>query len=598
MNRLKHLEAVPLLEKLLKNKTFGVIISDGEGRVVYVNEAFCDLCGYSEDELAGMNVSEIFFPSDDLANVEGIKYNYSDHEADLEKFIYKKAGSRSWVRYSGLIYQDSSQNFNVIGIVRCIDDLKNIEKNFYESQESTKLMLRLIPSGILAVDSEGKINIFNKMAEEITGYKNKDVIGCNREVFSFSSPDGSCYAFFPGASKQFLDRECLINTKSGDVRLISKKSDLLYDETGSVIGAIESFEDITEKKRIENELRKLTIAMEQSYNAIVMTDKTGIINYVNAAFERVTGYNKNEFIGRNLNFIKSGYHGPEFYKELWKCISSGKVWQGEIQNKKKDGSLYWEKMVITPVKNQEGEIINYIGVKEDISKQKRLEEFKANIEKIMRHDLKAPLTAIMGFPQVMMSDENLELEQREMLKIIYEKSSEMLNRINSSMCLCRIEEGAFELNAIEIDAFKALKKIEYDMGLYSKKFDVSLELHFEGIVSNEESKTFTIMGDETLFNSILVNLTKNAIEASPEKGLVTIKAAAGENLVITIHNQGVIAECVRKIFFEKYTTHGKSYGTGLGAYGAKMMAEAMGASIGFTTDETAGTTIFLKLKKG
>ncbi|HNY10677.1 MAG TPA: PAS domain-containing protein, partial [Candidatus Wallbacteria bacterium] len=191
MDRIKHLSAISLLGKLLNNKTFGVIISDGEGNVVYANDNFQALCGYCGEELAGANVSKLFFPCDDLIGVESIKNAYGDQEAesDLEKFIVKKDGSRSWIRYSGIIYDDAARNFSVIGIVRNIDDIKNIEKNFYESQERTKQMLKLIPCGIFAIDNNGKITIFNKMAEEITGYKNKDVVGRGREIFSVSSCD-------------------------------------------------------------------------------------------------------------------------------------------------------------------------------------------------------------------------------------------------------------------------------------------------------------------------------------------------------------------------------------------------------------------------
>jgi len=596
MDRIKHLNPLSLLKKLLYNKTFGVIISDGEGNIVYANEKILDICGYSSEELSGAGVSKIFFPCDDLTDAESIKsvYGESELDADLEKFIIKKDGSRSWIRYSGIINEDAGV-FSVIGIVRSIDDMKNIEKNFYESQERTKQMLKLIPSGILAVDNDRKITIFNKMAEEITGYKSKDVVGRGREILSSASFTEE--AFSGAISKPVFNRECNIRTSGGAVRLISKNEDLLYDETGFVVGAIESFEDITEKKSIENEIRKLTIAMEQSYNVIVITDTFGFVTYVNDAFEVITGYARSEVIGRKLNLIKSGVHPASFYKELWDTISSGKVWQGEIENQKKDGSLYWERAVITPVKNEKGEIVNYIGVKEDISKQKHLEEFKSDIEKIIRHDLKAPLTAIMGFPEVMMDDANLDNEQREMLKIIYEKSNEMLNQINSSMSLYRIEEGRFELTAVRLDVYKILKKIEYDMGLYSKNFSVSLKFNFAGRGPSAGSEPLFIMGDETLFYSILSNLIKNAIEASREGGEVSVDIKSGGPVFISVHNQGVIPEAVRKNFFTKYATHGKKFGTGLGAYGAKLMAEAMGAAISFATDETSGTTIVLKFEK-
>jgi len=129
--------------------------------------------------------------------------------------------------------------------------------------------------------------------------------------------------------------------------------------------------DIIDNLRQKNiELSKLNTAVEQSANIVVITDKQGIIEYVNQRFEKVTGYSKEEAIGKNPKILNSGKHSKKYYKQLWTTINSGKTWTGEFHNKKKNGDLHWELATITPVLNHKGEITNFIGIKEDITKQK------------------------------------------------------------------------------------------------------------------------------------------------------------------------------------------------------------------------------------
>src|SRR5690606_15657184 len=115
---------------------------------------------------------------------------------------------------------------------------------------------------------------------------------------------------------------------------------------------------IIELKASIEQLRKLSMAIEQNFTSIEITDANGIIEYVNPIFSQVTGYSAEEIIGKKPSILKSGIHTPEFYKQLWQTISSGNLWQGEICNRRKDGSLYWEQVTISPVKNARQEIIN------------------------------------------------------------------------------------------------------------------------------------------------------------------------------------------------------------------------------------------------
>lgn len=148
----------------------------------------------------------------------------------------------------------------------------------------------------------------------------------------------------------------------------------LYNEKGEVEYMVEYSIDITARKHAEEELRLLQRALEFSANGVVITDAAARIVYVNPAFTRLTGYTPQESLGQNPRIIKSGKHSAEFYAEMWKVLLNGEVWHGELINRKKDGSLYWERQTIAPIKDGRGRISHYVAIKEDITNRKNAEQ--------------------------------------------------------------------------------------------------------------------------------------------------------------------------------------------------------------------------------
>ena len=142
------------------------------------------------------------------------------------------------------------------------------------------------------------------------------------------------------------------------------------DQDRGLVGIIR---DVTERKRLEGELEKLSQAVEQSPASIVITDLDGGIEYVNPKFLQVTGYRPEEVIGENPRFLKSGYSSPKMYKKMWETIAAGKTWRGEFHNKKKNSELYWELASISPIKDKNGIVSHYLAVKEDITRRKAAE---------------------------------------------------------------------------------------------------------------------------------------------------------------------------------------------------------------------------------
>lgn len=217
-----------------------------------------------------------------------------------------------------------------------------------------------------------------------------------------------------------LNRAWQMETQSRN--LLQEERDLLDQRVTERTQDLAKARD--EAIRSSNELRKHFLAIEQSGNTIVITDKMGRIEYVNPKFGELTGYTPPEVIGQNPRILKSGAHSRAFYERLWKTISSGQVWQGELRNRRKDGSLFWESATIAPVQNHLGEITNYVAIKEDITARKELQEQLHQQNELMAQEIVERMQAEaqnVAFVQDIkaLQEINLELNETHSLEDLY-----------------------------------------------------------------------------------------------------------------------------------------------------------------------------------
>ena len=221
---------------------------------------------------------------------------------------------------------------------------------------------------------------------------------------------------------------------------------------------------------------------------------------------------------------------------------------------------------------------------------------REDIELIMRHDLKTPLNGIINLPDVVIAMGNLSDTQQKYLKMIVQQGYKMLNMINLSLDLYKMEQGIYQFKPVPVDILPVIADIFQENQIYILSKKLTAEIILNGRPVAEEDH-FTIPGENLLFYSLLANLIKNAFEASPRKEKITISLTDDTDYNIVIHNLGTVPENIRDTFFEKYSTSGKSTGTGLGTYSAKMIAETQGGRISLNTSEEDGTTIRINLSK-
>lgn len=293
-------------------------------------------------------------------------------------------------------------------------------------------------------------------------------------------------------------------------------------------------EDITKRKLAEEQLRKLSNAVEQTADGVVITDTDGFIEYVNPAFEKISGYRRKEVIGQTPRILKSGKHNIAFYKNLWDTIKNGNTFRARIINKKKNNELYWSEQTITPMKDKDGNITNYVSVLRDITetveKQKqelqlkisrehtrKLEEtdrmksrFFANIS----HEFRTPLTLILG-PSENIITKTSEEEIKNQAGLIKKNANRLLDLINQLLDLSKLEAGKLKLETSLSNIVPFVKGITMSFESLAERRNITLKVE----PMNEDIKLYF---DKEKMAKILTNLLSNAFKFTPEGGQITV----------------------------------------------------------------------------
>ncbi len=259
-----------------------------------------------------------------------------------------------------------------------IQNIRNKNAELAESEARIKTVLEGTPDALLIVDSAGRITYLNSQAEKTFGYSRRELLGMRTnmllpEEFRDAHP-GNVRAFFkrPLAemSAQLSDAEAVVK---GGAR-IAVDIKLSPIQTANGLQVIASVRDVTEQKKAQDVIRKLSKVVDQSPVIVVITDREGTIEYVNPAFCTVTGYAPEDVLGQTPRILQSGKTPPSVYENLWQTILGGHPWKGVFYNRKKNGEEYWESASIAPITNESGEITHFVAVKEDITERMRMEE--------------------------------------------------------------------------------------------------------------------------------------------------------------------------------------------------------------------------------
>jgi two-component system NtrC family sensor kinase len=374
---------------------------------------------------------------------------------------------------------------------------------------------------------------------------------------------------------------------------------------------VQELEDALARARAtEEKLQILSSAIEQSPVSIVITDAQGLIEYVNPKFSQMTGFGVEESLGRNPRFLKSGKTSQDDYRRLWATITGGNVWQGEFQNIKKNGELFFESATISPVKNRQGEITHYIAIKEDITEKRKLEEQLRQAQKMeaigtlaggVAHDFNNILTAIIGYGNLMEMKMTGDDPLLASLKQILAAADRAADLTRSLLAFSRKQI----INPQPVD----LNEVVRQMGHFLQRIigeDIELKSAFDG-------ERLTVNADSGQIGQVMMNLATNARDAMPGGGTLSIetaKAEIGEAFInnygfgtpgeyalisITDTGSGMDEETRKRLFEPFFTTKEVGKGTGLGLAIVYGIVKQHNGYITVSSEPGQGTTIAVYL---
>ena len=349
-------------------------------------------------------------------------------------------------------------------------------------------------------------------------------------------------------------------------------------------------EEIAWRKRVEEQLSKLSRAVEQSPSIIMITDTKGNIEYVNNKFTQVTSYLPEEIIGKKMRDLYS--HSSEKYVQMWEAINSGKEWQGEFYNKKKNGEFYWEQVSILPFRNPEGAVTHFLKVGEDITEYKLVREKMARLDRLnlvgemaagMAHEVRNPMTVVRGFLQVLGNKTNC-LQHKEYFDLMIEELDRANSIITEFLSLAKnkaMDKKLTNLNQI-------VKTLSLLIEADAVKTDNSIQVK-QGDIPN-------LLLDEKEIRQVVLNLLRNGLDAMSPGGNLTISTYVdGDEVVLSVQDQGegIDPGVLEKIGTPFFTT--KDSGTGLGLAVCYSITARHNATIKLESGPT-GTTVYVRFK--
>jgi sigma-B regulation protein RsbU (phosphoserine phosphatase) len=277
-----------------------------------------------------------------------------------------------------------------------------------QQEETHRAILNSLTDGVIVADQDGKFLFFNQAAERILGIGYRDitpakwtsVYGCYRTDKVTPYPPEQLPLARAIRGEEVTDEPIYIkNPDQHEGVWISISASPLRSSEGLIDGGIVVFRDITESRKTQEKLERFARAVEQTGDSVIITNTQGVIEYVNPAFESTTGYKREEALGQTPRILKSGKHDRSFYKNLWSNIKSGAPYRGTIINEKKNGELYWSQQTITLMKDEDGNITNFVSVMKDITELKKRQEieFQLSIACQVQQFYYKPAISVPGF---------------------------------------------------------------------------------------------------------------------------------------------------------------------------------------------------------
>ncbi len=634
------------LSVAVEQSPVSIVITNLDGTIKYVNPKTVETTGYSAEELIGQN-PRVLKSGDTTASEYDTLWENISSGTTWNGIFHNK-------RKNGELYWESSTISPIFDTDGKITQYLAIKEDITSRKQTEEdiLKFRTISdqsnAGNAIADLNGVLVYCNDAFARMHGYEKEEIVGRHLSMLHSEQQMITVNASLDliKANGGFVALEIWRIRKDGTSFPSLMNAKLIFDSNQRPLYMSASAIDITEQKEQEREIRKFSLAIEQSPVAVVITDTEGNIEYVNPSFEKTSGYSFSEVKGENPRILKSGLTPLETYRELWDTIISGKAWHDEWINKKKNGDLFWEDIFVTPIFDDKGKIINYLSIKQDITERKNIEneirELNSNLEEkieqrtnelkemneaLMReievrklteqeliqakgeadnanqakseflsrmsHELRTPMNSILGFAQLLTMVEQNEASKKK-LNHILKSGKHLLDLINEVLDIARIESGRISISLEPVEVSGVVSEVLDIVKPLAENQQISI--HSAGITQANR----IIRADRQRFKQVMINLLSNSIKYNRQGGTVTIKSELlDEKLRILVIDtgSGINDTELQKVFnpFERIGAEKTTIeGTGLGLAVTKKLMDAMGGKIGVESELSKGSNFWIE----
>lgn len=429
------------IENILKEKTeeldkfFSLAldllcIADTQGNFRKLNKQWEEVLGIDISQLENKKFLDFVHPDDLNSTLEVVSQLAAKKQ--VLNFVNRyrhQDGSYRWIEWKSV---PSPEGNKIYAAARDITARKKMEDDLAIEKKRAQNYLDVAAVMIVIIEKDQKVSLINQKGCEILNCKPEDVIGKNwfdnfipadareqvKEVFSKLMDINNTQTF------EYFENSII--TLDGQKKIVAWHNVILKDDNGYPKEILSSGEDITQKRQIEDQLKKLSQAVEQSPSIVVITDLDGNLEYANPKFSEITGYSFEETAQKNMRIFKSGYQDQAFYVKMWEILLQNKTWHGEFYNKKKDGTFYWEDAYIRALKDNQGVITHFVKVSEDVTDRKNIEVSLIASEAKFRAIFE---NAVEGIYQTTLEGKYINLNPAFAMMFGYDNAQDMINTV-------------------------------------------------------------------------------------------------------------------------------------------------------------------------
>lgn len=623
-------------------------LRDPHGRYVSVNRAWEAAAGLRREQVVGRTPHQLGQPDADALlqrDREAMQAIGGPQQHEVA------VAGRAFVETRTLMTDARGQWIGVLTAGVDITDKHAAEQALVLERERLRLLVRSTNAGFGDWDAVNDVVTYSPRFKEMLGYDGDADTSGWPSLFEMMHPDDAEKAReqfrsmirrkrTPGEQTPGEPMSYRLRCRDGSYVWIHAEGISLVDETGRTRRFITSYLDITRLREQEEQLRvqmELTRTEQRRLDLVVRGALVGIVDwdghthetYYSPIFRQIRGYAPDADTSDWPDYFRVMIHPDdrERITRRWVTFIKGKGPEGprgdfyapeEYRLSRADGSYAWVRVSGMAVRDERDFVVRWIAAVIDVTERRAQEDalrvsrdqiaaqaaqlerqnetlkenvrLREEVERIGRHDIKTPLNSIVAVPRLLREERRLGPEADELLGIVERAGYRILSMVNLSLDLYKMEQGSYIFRPDAVDLADLTAKIVADVRMHAESKQVRIACELDGAPF--------AWAEELLCYSLLANLLKNAVEASPAGGTVSLRAQAAANgtVAISIHNAGAVPAAIRETFFQKYTSLGKASGTGLGTYSARLMARVQDGDVAMHTSDSDGTTLTVTLR--